>query len=714
MGEALGRRSLEAAPESRLFAPLSRALLAEGDRRLLWLPVAFGAGIGLYFWLKFEPPLWPGLILAAVAIAAFAALPGQAIAREAALALALFAAGFALMRFVASETAAPSLHRRQGPVVLSGLLTDIARKGKGWRIVLAPDPSPAFAKGEEPSRIRLYIPARGKRLEPGERVRVKAMLFPVPGPALPGGYDFERAAYFARIGAVGFSYGTAHRIAGAAASPPRLFLRRLRNRLTRRIHRVLPGAAGGVASALITGERGAIPLDVVKAFRDSGLSHLLSIAGLHLGLVGAFVFFVLRAFLALIPAIALRYPIKKIAAGAALLVLFGYLLISGARVPTERAFIMDGVVFGAILLDRLRISMRICALAAFLVLALSPQSLVGVSFEMSFGAVVALIAVYETYGARLTSLWRGEKLSRRLFSYGLGVVVTTLLATAGTEPFAAYDFHRLILYSPLGNILAVPLSALWTLPWGLVSSLLMPFGLEAWGLIPMGWGIDATIRIAEFASALPGDVWPLPRLPLWGLLLIVFGGLWLALWRERWRLWGSPAIAVGVLSMFLTSPPDIVMADGGRFLAARAGAGFYFVDAGRGEKFERSYLTEATGSALKAWPKGKKGRLDCSGSLCSYRAHGKRVAIVLGKEALPLPCARFAAVVARVPAGFRCRKRIPVIDRIDNGRQGSVALWLGGRGIAIESANGMRGSRPWVPEPLPKAAGARPQASGRN
>ncbi len=699
MSEAASSFGRRATKEGALLSFLRRALAAEGERRLLWLPVAFGAGVGLYFWLQFEPPLWPGLALAFLALFAAFALRRRPMLGEAALAILLLGVGFAWMRLASLEVAAPVLQRRLGPVRLSGVVTDVNRRGKGWRIVIAPDPSPAFATGDEPARIRLYVPPTSDRLDPGDRVRLTAALFPVPGPALPGGYDFQRDAYFARVGAVGYTYGPARKIAGSGGSAWRLALRRLRSRMTRRIAAVLPGSTGGVASALITGKRGAIAENVVAAFRNSGLAHLLSIAGLHMGLIGAFVFLVVRALLALIRPIALRYPIKKIAAGAALLVLLGYLLISGARIPTQRAFVMDGVVFGAILIDRLRISMRICALAAFLVLAIAPQNLIGVSFEMSFGAVVTLIAAYEAYGERLSRLWRGDKLWGRISAYALGVVVTTLLATAGTLPFAIYYFHRLVLYSPLANIIAVPLSAVWTLPWGLLACLLMPFRLEALALVPMGWGIDATIHIAEFVSALPGDVWSMPHLPLAGLLLIVFGGLWLALWRGKWRRWGAAGIVLGLLTMLLTRPPDIVMTDGGRFLAARAASGGYFVRAGWGEKFERSYLVESTGATLQAWPAGKKGRLDCSGELCAYRAHGRRVGIVLGEKPLPLACARFDAIVATVPMGFLCRARIPVIDRSDNWRLGSVALWLGRSGVAIESANESRGSRPWVPQP---------------
>jgi competence protein ComEC len=154
---------------------------------------------------------------------------------------------------------------------------------------------------------------------------------------------------------------------------------------------------------------------------------LLAIAGLHLGLVGAFVFFAVRGGLALVPAIALRYPIKKIAAGVALVALTCYLLISGAAIPTERAFVMNGIAFAAIMIDRLRISMRVCAIAAVVVLVMDPASLVGVSFQMSFGAVVALIAVYETFGERLGGLLHNRSLAGQILGYCGGVVIITMI-----------------------------------------------------------------------------------------------------------------------------------------------------------------------------------------------------------------------------------------------------------------------------------------------
>jgi competence protein ComEC len=688
---------------ARFFGGLSDRLVAEGERRLLWLPVFFGAGIGVYFVLKVEPPLWPGIAAAIAGAGVAFALRRYPAWCEAALAFTVFAAGFALMRETASERQVPMLQRHVGPIAVTGRVIDLDLMEKGWRIVVEPDPLSGLALSEQPRRLRLHIPHSSDVLNPGDRVSFKAMLYPVPAQILPGGRDFQRELFFAGIGAVGYTFGAARRIAGPEFEGGwRESLRQLRTEMARRIAAVLPGSTGGVASALITGKRGAITEGIKQAFRDSGLSHLLAIAGLHLGLVGAFVFFAVRGSLALIPPIALRYPIKKIAAGIVLLVLACYLLISGAAIPTQRAFVMNGLVFGAIIIDRLRISMRVCAIAAAAVLLIDPSVLVGVSFQMSFGAVIALIAVYETFGARLGRALHSRSVSGRALAYCAGVVVTTVVATLGTYPYSIYHFHHIALYSPLANVIAVPLSAVWTLPWGVVTCLLMPFGLERLSLVPMGWGIDITIWVARHVSALPGDVWATPRLPPEGLLLISLGGLWLCLWRGNWRRWGVVAIVAGFASMMLTRPPDVLIADNGRFVAARAPDGHYFASADRGEKIVRSFFASETGDALEPWPaagEGAEGGLDCAADLCRYTARGRTVAIVTSEAALPLKCAGVDAIVSQVPAGFRCRSVMPVIDRIDSWRRGAVALWLHTNGVTVESVNESRGDRPWVPHP---------------
>jgi competence protein ComEC len=698
-GEEPHRRQLPA-PARWLRATIA----AEGERRILWLPVCLGLGIALYFTLTIEPPLWIGPAALGVSTIAALALRRWPTLAAAALALVFAAGGFALVQGARWERGAPLLdHRLSAPV--RGRVVDIDTLDRGWRVIVATDPLPGLDADEEPRLLRIHIAASSDPVEPGDTVQMKAMLYPVPAPILPGGRDMQRELYFAGIGGVGYSLGAAHRTGEAASGGWREWLLRLRTEMTRRISAVLPGSTGGIASALITGKRGTIAEDVKEAFRETGLSHLLAIAGLHLGLVGGFVFFTVRGFLALIPRVALRWPIKHIAALVTLVVLFCYLMISGAAIPTQRAFVMNGIIFAAIFLRRLRLSMRICALAALVVLVLDPPSLVGVSFQMSFGAVVALIAVYESWGSAFARIFhRGSRMQRAL-GYCGAVVVTTLVATLGTEPFSIYHFHRLVVYSPLANVIAVPISAVWTLPCGVVACLLMPFGLERVALVPMGWGIDATVWVAEHVARLPGNMWVMPALPMAGLVLIALGGLWLCLWQRKWRYWGLAGIAAGTATIFLTRPPDLVLADLGRFLAVRQAEG-YAVAAGA-EEIDRSFFASETGADLTSWPSS----LDCTDGRCIYAADGHRVAIVTAASGLPVDCGSVDAIVAQIPAGFDCRGKIPVADRIDTWRYGAIGVWVNSAAVTLESANQIRGDRPWVPHPISRKERERKRAT---
>src|SRR6516164_3080446 len=257
---------------ARMLAAFTDRLVAEGERRLLWLPVFFGAGIGLYFALKVEPPLWPGVAAAIAGAGLSFALRRHPAWCEAALVLTVFVAGFAMICETARERQAPMLQRRLGPVTVTGRVVDIDLAQSGWRIVVEPDPIPGLDSTGQPRRLRLHIPQTSDELNPGDHLRLKAVLHPVPPQILPGGRDFQRELYFAEIGAVGYTFGGARRIAAAEGASGtsggwREYLRHLRTEMTRRINAVLPGSTGGVASALITGKRGAIAEEVKQSFR---------------------------------------------------------------------------------------------------------------------------------------------------------------------------------------------------------------------------------------------------------------------------------------------------------------------------------------------------------------------------------------------------------------------------------------------------------------
>ena len=155
----------------------------------------------------------------------------------------------------------------------------------------------------------------------------------------------------------------------------------------------LPGEPGAVARALVTGERNAVPEPLQEAYRQAGLAHMLVISGLHMSLLAGLAFVALRYGFALVMPIAERFDTKKFAAAAAIAAALFYLILSGANVPAQRAFIMVSVVLIAVLIDRTAMSLRTLAWAAMTVLVLQPDALVGASFQLSFAAVVALITV---------------------------------------------------------------------------------------------------------------------------------------------------------------------------------------------------------------------------------------------------------------------------------------------------------------------------------
>ena len=309
------------------------------------------------------------------------------------------------------------------------------------------------------SSVRITL--RGKlgeavaSLQPGDRVRLNAVLMPPQGPLAPGAYDFRRKAYFSKISAVGFGTSMprwkdplkmSDRLEGCKKNKESLSilglfwlkLASLRQSLTSLLRQRLGGIEGEIAASLVTGDRSGIPSDVRQAFSDSGLAHILAISGLHLSLASGLAFGLIRRGLGLSPFLLLRYPVKKISAAGALLFSMGYLLISGVSLPAQRACLMTSFVLLGVMLDRTPLTLRSVALSATAILLILPESLLSPSFQMSFAAVISLIAGYGIMQPYLGKSQEGQKsfLSvKRLFLYLLGIVVSTLLATLATTPY---------------------------------------------------------------------------------------------------------------------------------------------------------------------------------------------------------------------------------------------------------------------------------------
>ncbi len=695
-------------------------LLAERENWPLWLPVGLGLGVAIYFSLGFEPSLWVAALFAGGLFLGGVLLWNRSAWFMLFLALATIGIGFSAAKIRTFLVATPVLGQETGIVPIEGRIAHFDILPKGFRVTLHDVRIEGVALSNTPKNVRIRLRRDQQRapLRVGEWVRVRGMLLPPRAPTAPGNFDFQRHAFFKGLGAVGFAIGPLE--AGTGAKPDdRLFknqIEKARQWIFDRVIDVLPGQRGAVAAALMTGKRGAIAEDVWQAMRNSGLAHLLAISGLHIGLVAGILFIAVRAVLALVEPLALRYHIKKWAAIVALFGAFGYLLLSGGTVPTQRAFLMVGLVLLAVLLDRTGISMRLVAWAAFVILLLQPETLLGASFQLSFAAVVALVAVYEA----IRRVWIRRKAAggvlRRIGLYLAGVGLTTLVAGLATAPFAVQHFNRFAEYGLAANLVAVPITTLWVMPWAVLAFLLMPFGLESLALVPMGWGVNAVIETAKTVAGWPGSVALLPSMTMAGLAMFALGGLWLCLWRQRWRYFGLVGMAAGLATIGLYRPPDILVSENAKLFAVRADTGGYRFSSRQAARFSgRDWLRHAGETETLPWPKEGKsadGRLACDSMGCIYRVRGQVVALVFELGALAEDCALASVVISRVPVrGDACRGEGIVIDRFDLWRKGTHAIWLDEGELRVHNVRDMRGERPWVGDPRRRARSKKNQKS---
>jgi len=676
----------------------------ERDRWILWLPVLFGLGIALYFSLDTEPSNWLG----AGGVAASAFLAGLFRRNPAIpmlfLAFGMVSAGFSVAKLRSDIVAAPVLTTPLGPGMLSGRIRNIEAFPGRPRLTL--DRLVWEGRGaREPLPERVVLRAHGAiRYSIGDRISGKVRLLPLPGPVAPGAYDFQRKSWFERVGATGYALGAFQlrepKGDSSLLSDLAVVIAKGRFTLSERIAATVHGPEGAVIGALITGDRSRIPETTTSHMRDSGLAHLLAISGLHLGLVAGIIFGVLRFMLALVPGLALRTDVKKWAAGAAILASFGYLILSGATLPTQRAFIMGSFVLCAILLDREAISLRLVALAAFIVLALSPESLLSASFQMSFAAVVALVAFYEVAAPWFRILGPpSARLRRRLMLYFFTLIATTVIAGVSTGLIAYFHFGRITHYGVLSNLVAIPLTAMWVMPAGVLSCLLMPFGLESFGLHLMALGVGLVLNVAQEVSTWPGAVTATPQMPLEGFIVAVIGGLWLCLMRRRWRLCGVGVVGLGLLVVPLTEHPDILISQSGRLVAVRMPDGKLSFLELAGERFVAGKWLQSNGQTnLAYWrdlPKSAAKPL-CDRSGCIIQSGRHRVAYIKHQSALPEDCRTATLILTNLWRRRICFGSAPAITKRELERNGAYAIYLSGASPRLVSANSVRGKRPWT------------------
>jgi competence protein ComEC len=643
---------------ARAILPLIWLAQARGQL-FPWLPVCMALGIGAWFAALRDPStalrvaVLVVLVLSVLAMmvgprteARLGPLPG--LLRPVFAAIAAVALGWLAADLRALRVDAPILpFRYYGPV--EGRIVDIDRsQSDALRLTLDRVRLDDVAPARTPARVRLALHGiAGDFLTPeaGMRVMTTAHLSPPDGPVEPGGFDFQRMAWFRGLGAWGYTRVPV--LAIASPDPGEALVTRLRLRISAAVQQAVPGEPGAFAAAILTGDRSGIGQETLQDLRDSNLAHLLAISGLHMGLLVAFVFAGLRHGLALVPALALRVNTKKVAAVVALAAGAGYLALSGGNVATERAFTMVAVMLGAVLLDRRALSLRTVALAAILILAMQPEALLEPGFQMSFAATIALVAGFAAL--------RDRAAMRRLPGWAQPIVtlfVSSSLAGLATAPVAAAHFNRIAEYGLAANLVSVPLMGLAVIPAAVVAGLVAPLGLSALPLWVMEQATRWILGVAAFVADLPGAVATVASPGPWVLPLMALGGLWVAIWSARVRHLGWLAVAAG-LWLWPASPRPLVLiaADGG--LVGWLGPEGRVLSAARGNGFAARIWLESDGDRADQLAAAARPGLDGDATIRRFKIAGFDAVHIKGRGAadrLTSACAEARIVILAAAA----------------------------------------------------------------
>ena len=613
-----------------------------------WSAVMLGLGVALYFALPQEPgPVGYGVTAALLVAGVAVAVIWRAGIGPLGVGVAMVALGVLAAGHRAHGVAGPVLDFRYYGAI-EGRVVGVDRSASDvTRLTLDQVRLEDMAPERTPLRVRvaLHGDAAGSAPEPGSIVMVTGHLSAPSGPAEPGGFDFQRHSYFLSLGGVGYTRTPLMLLEVRAAGAARLF--HLRMRLSAAIQDRIAGQPGAFAAAVLTGDRSGLEAGPTQAMRDANIAHLLAISGLHMGLLTGFVYAALRLGLALIPVLALRYPIRKWAALGALLAGAFYLALSGGNVATERAFVQAAVMFAAVLLDRRAITLRSVAIAAIIVLLNRPETLMSPGFQMSFAATAALVGAF--------GLLRTLRLGAAWPSWAKAVlmlVVSSVVAGAATAPFAAAHFNQFPVYGLFANLLTVPVMGSVIMPGAVVATLLTPIGLAGPVWFVMEWALIWILGVAEWVAAWPGAVAAVPTPPGWMLGVVTMGGLVVLLWQGRARWLGALPIVVALINWQGEGRPVVLVSDSGGMVGILSPEG-RALSRPRGDGFVAGVWLENDGdrvaqdgaAARDLWRAEGAGRASDLAGLRIWHATGRT-----GAEAAAQACATHDVVILSEPA----------------------------------------------------------------
>jgi len=666
-----------------------------------WGVASFALGIAVYFALPFEPQL---SVIAVLCLSLGAALlfANRFAAHLYPLLFALLLVGLGLGRSAlhsaASET--PRLANYERIYEVTGWVEAVERSRNGYRWRIRVNDIKGLAPDKTPKRVRVRAKTEG--FKAGDGVTLLTVMTPPPGPVVPKGYDPARRAFFEQMG----GYGFAIRPPTSAVIKDMPFEQsvkravvRFRYTLADHVRETAPAQTSGLQAALLTGVRTYIPPEQTENLRVAGLAHVLAISGMHMGLLAGGSFWLATLLLAAISPLSRRYDVRKPAAVIGALAATGYLILSGASVATQRAFIMAIIVFLAVILDRRAFSMRSVMVAALVTLMFHPEALISVGFQMSFAAVAALVVVYREWDKRRVytprlGVW--DKLKSNFAT----LTVTSFVAGTATSGFAVLHFNRIARYSLVGNILAMPLFTFMVMPAALAALIALPFGLERWPLIMMGKGLSGMLVIAEWVASWPGAMWHVQAAPAWVIGVFGFGFLLITLGQKQRRYLGF-ALAIICFALWSQNPrPDMRISDTGQVAFWDDSGDVLYVARKGSDRFGRSQFLQRGGSPDTALEAYGKELADCDKLACRFKVKGQQVSVINHPSEVTEECEQSDIVVlTQREAGPVARRgcKAKLFDGRVFAREGAQDVYIGAKGVKFVPANSeARRKRPWA------------------
>lgn len=675
---------------------IHKTFLSEYNNWILWLPVFFCAGICGYFSLNYEPDIRYSAYLSAALLAIMVFYRKKQLLLWVLTVFLMISSGFAAANFRSIMQYSPMLNESPGAVGVKGRVLEVKQHGGGKRFILTDLRIRKVSKENTPKKIRINVRTAHNGAKEGDIVSVFAHLSPPPKAVIPGGYDFAQYAYFDQIGAVGYALTEIRILEESRTDNIADFIQSVRHSIGDKIMSHMDKENGNVATALIIGERGGINRETLSNIREAGIAHILAISGLHLSLVAALFFFTTRLILVLIPSFALHYNIKKWAALVAIFGSLGYLLISGAPISAQRAFIMTTLILLAVMIDRTGTPMRSVALAAMVVMITTPEAVLTPSFQMSFSAVIALISFYDLSRKSFEG-FKDWSVLQKIMVYFLSVIASSLVAGIATAPFSIYHFNNLSTYGAISNLLAIPITSFWVMPAGVLSVIFMPLSLEGVFLEIMSVGISTLLNSAEYISDLPAASSVVKATTPAALGLIVFGGLWLCLWKRKWRIFGVMPIILGIIIAKMAITPDILIEGKSGLFALKAENGQWVVSSKRKGRYTRQRWLGRMGAGSYASTKEYKGDdIKCDDFGCIYEKGGQKIMIAQHPASMLDNCDDVDMMINLSYLSVPCKKNAEkVIDMQQIVKKGTHAIYISDENINVQNTVDSIGDRPW-------------------